>query len=204
MQSEFDVVDTLIPKFTLLEAIPQSIHNPVFCDLFRDFPQSEVDWHIHSPSFGCVWGHLQAHIQLKCVTLFGVLLSILLLLMMTVGILLRWQSWDRSIHTQFEFGRRLKHPSWYTFQSLQAVHRSVFYSIIYSLGWWYLLGSSTRYTQSMHDDDSLSVEFLNNPSPNLDEGGDDYPNPMMRVMTVLFLGLVQSSSFATWRRSPNA
>ena len=49
----------------------------------------------------------------------------------------------------------------------------------------------------MHDDDSLSVEFLNNPSPNLDEDGDDYPNPMMRVMTVLVLGLVQSSSFAS-------
>ena len=112
------------------------------------------------------------------------------LLMMTVGILLRWQSWDRSIHTQFEFGRRLKHPSWYTFQSLQAVHRSFFYSIIDNLDWWYLLGSSTRYTQSIHDDDNLSVEFLNNPSPNLDEGGDDYPNPMMRVMTVLVLGLV--------------
>ena len=76
------------------------------------------------------------------------------LLMMTVWILLRWQSWDRSIHTQFEFGRRLKHPSWYTFQSLQAVHRSFFYSIIDSLGWLYLLGSSTRYTQSIHGDDS--------------------------------------------------
>ena len=34
----------------------------------------------------------------------------------------------------------------------------------------------------------VQVNADDNPSPNLDEGGNDYPNPMMRVMVVLVLG----------------